>query len=455
MKSMTWFSFLGLCLAACLLQPAANAKIINDENACTWGISNDDLTIPADSIITQASLTLYNVRLTGTAPQALYVQLLDNPAEGIEEITDGRSDNFFEGFGTFLKKIEAAELSKTSQDITFSLNEINDVKAWVWEVYDAPVAVTFADATTLQLNSSLLALLDYAGTGASFGFGLDCDGLSVDGISLDLVIRSTTEMTPETRLSFQTGIVNNAPKLAFIPNQTVTAKKPLAFTVSASDIDDDPVTIAASNLPNGAAFTHNTFTWTPSGLQAGIYYVTFTADDGNGGTDSAVVKITVNAPVTLEWTELAYDDFESGWGNYTDGGKDCLLYTRTKYAPQGNNAANIQSGNGDESSFYLTHGIDVKTPGYSEISISFSYIPVSMDNSTEGFRLDLWDGGKWVTLKSWYAYTDFMNFNLYNETVSVSSSTVAFSTNMKIRFVCEATDHLDDVMIDEISISAR
>ena len=38
--------------------------------------------------------------------------------------------------------------------------------------------------------------------------------------------------------------------------------------------------------------------------------------------------------------------------------------------------------------------------------------------------------------------------------VTVSKSDVTFPSGMKIRFVCEAADAVDDVMIDEIAISA-
>lgn len=593
MKRTTWIT-LGLFIAICLIQPYADAAIINEENAGTWGISNDALTIPPDGVITEATLTLHNVRTMGSNPQALYVHLLDNPVQDIEEIADAKAGDFFEEFGTFLKKIEGSALSATPRDITLSLNQINDTAAWVWDIYDAPVVVTLGNASTTQLSSSQLALLDYAGTGGSFGFGLDCDGVAVDGASLVLTVQSTAQSTPPTELVFQIGDIsgeipaqlefiidngntgtsstgtwqvsgatgsygadslwsrdgatytwsqnsltpgtyevfmwwtewssrstaapvrithangstdktvnqktngsrwnslgtyqfsgsasvrlsapnasptsynadavkfvkvtdsaNNAPQLAAIADQSVAASSTLSVTVSATDADGDTVAITASNLPQGAGFTGRTFTWTPGATQIGVYQVTFTADDGKGGFDTASVQVTVTAPPTGEWQELVFDDFESGWGNYTDGGADCMLYTRTKYAPQGTTAANIQNGSGDASSFVLTNGIDVKTPGYSEIEVAFSYIPVSMDNSSEGFRLDVWDGTKWVTVKSWYAFVDFINFSLNRETVSISNSAVAFSTGMRIRFVCEASDHIDDVMIDDISISAR
>lgn len=197
---------MGLCAAAFLLQPHVHATIINEENAGTWGISNDALEISGDDIIREVQLTLHNVRTVGSNSQAaLYVQLLDNPAEGMEEIADGQAGNLFEGYGTFLRKIEASELSSTPRDITIRLNHVNDTQAWVWEVFDAPVTVTLGNSSDVQLSSSLLALLDYAGTGNSFGFGLDCDGVSMDAVSLDVTIQSRTQATTPIVLTFQHG----------------------------------------------------------------------------------------------------------------------------------------------------------------------------------------------------------------------------------------------------------
>ncbi|UCD14400.1 MAG: DUF2341 domain-containing protein, partial [Thermoplasmatales archaeon] len=55
-----------------------------------------------------------------------------------------------------------------------------------------------------------------------------------------------------------------------------------------------------------------------------------------------------------EWDVLTYDDFEGAtfnWGNYTDGGADCLEYTGGIFAHQGSNAADIQDNSGVASSF--------------------------------------------------------------------------------------------------------
>ena len=51
---------------------------------------------------------------------------------------------------------------------------------------------------------------------------------------------------------------------------------------------------------------------------------------------------------------LTFDDFEQGdFGNYTDGGGDCSLYSGGTYAHSGTYAINIQDNSGDASSFII------------------------------------------------------------------------------------------------------
>jgi len=77
--------------------------------------------------------------------------------------------------------------------------------------------------------------------------------------------------------------------------------------------------------------------------------------------------------------------------SYTDGGGDCSLYTRGTYAWQGSRAANIQDNSGTSSSFYTTGSYDVHTPGYTQITIDFHFIAISMDNSSEDFWVQIFD----------------------------------------------------------------
>jgi len=94
-------------------------------------------------------------------------------------------------------------------------------------------------------------------------------------------------------------VVTIAPTFAEISDQTVNAGNPLAFTVSATDAYGYTLSYAASNLPENASFdaTAGTFSWTPSGTQAGSYDITFTVTNGIL-TSEKIVKITVNPQVT-------------------------------------------------------------------------------------------------------------------------------------------------------------
>lgn len=94
------------------------------------------------------------------------------------------------------------------------------------------------------------------------------------------------------------GSLNAAPVLAAIGPKSIDENQTLQFTVSATDPDLTIPSLLASPLPPNAAFVdsgngHGLFTFTPSFTQAGVYNITFTADDGEA-TDIEVVQITVN-----------------------------------------------------------------------------------------------------------------------------------------------------------------
>ncbi|MBI4146170.1 putative Ig domain-containing protein [Candidatus Woesearchaeota archaeon] len=86
---------------------------------------------------------------------------------------------------------------------------------------------------------------------------------------------------------------NNAPVLASIGNKAVNEGQFLQFTITATDADNDPLTFTAANIPAGASFSGQTFSWTPDLSQAGSYTVTFTVADSKGATDSETIQITI------------------------------------------------------------------------------------------------------------------------------------------------------------------
>jgi len=92
------------------------------------------------------------------------------------------------------------------------------------------------------------------------------------------------------------GAVNAPPALDAIGDLTVAEGSTLAFTVTATDRESDPLTISASGLPEGALFLDATseFTWTPDYSKAGAHQVVFKVVDDQGREDSENVTITVS-----------------------------------------------------------------------------------------------------------------------------------------------------------------
>jgi hypothetical protein len=89
------------------------------------------------------------------------------------------------------------------------------------------------------------------------------------------------------------GPKNSPPILQTIGDKSVDENVLLTFNVNATDPDGDPVIYSTRNLPSGAIFSNQTFSWTPSYIQAGRYRVRFIASD-DYTQDSETITITVN-----------------------------------------------------------------------------------------------------------------------------------------------------------------
>jgi hypothetical protein len=154
---------------------------------------------------------------------------------------------------------------------------------------------------------------------------------------------------------------------------------------------------------------------------------------------------------TTFWTTLTYDDFESGWGNWNDGGSDSSRYTGGTYAHQGNAAINLQ----DNTSTSVMTTDNLNLSSYSEVKVDFWYYPVSFDSSSEDFWLQISTNGgsSFSTVEEWNLNDEFVNNNFYSDSVIISGYTL--TSNIQLRFRCDATGNEDDVYIDEVEISVK
>jgi hypothetical protein len=107
---------------------------------------------------------------------------------------------------------------------------------------------------------------------------------------------STTPASGEIRFNAHPAVAVTAPShINVVQNQNVN------FTVTATDAQSRHVALSASGVPAGATFVDNgdntgTFNWTPSGSQAGNFFVTFQGDNLSGNTGLAATEISVTPP---------------------------------------------------------------------------------------------------------------------------------------------------------------
>lgn len=188
-----------------------------------------------------------------------------------------------------------------------SIASIDDISVAEGGSATLNVSVSDPDSGTINLSASGLpafATLNppttSTGTGSLQTTITIAPGAGTAGsYPVTLTATSGSETDTEEFTITVTGEQNAVPVVEAPDTRTVDEGQMLTFTVTATDADADTVALTASGMPTGAAFTDHgdnsgTFTWTPGSEQSGTYTVTFTGDDGNGGTDTDVTVITVN-----------------------------------------------------------------------------------------------------------------------------------------------------------------
>lgn len=256
---------------------------------------------------------------------------------------------------------------------------------------------------------------------------------------------SDGQASSETSIGIRVDDPNSAPLLAFSANPT-TGTGPLFVNFDASgtvDPENDPMTFNwdfGDGSSSTDAITSHTF------QNEGVYTVTLTVSDGalsSQGTVNIVVEATGCEEVVVN-----SNDFESGWGIWNDGGSDARRsLTDAEFANSGNYCVRIRDNS--STSFITSDVLDLSS--FDEVNIDLNFLPVSMDNASEDFWLQIsTDGGSsWDIVRDWDAGIDFNNNERVFETVQIAGP---FSADTKFRFRVDASGNSDWIYLDDVVI---
>ncbi len=140
------------------------------------------------------------------------------------------------------------------------------------------------------------------------------------------------------------------------------------------------------------------------------------------------------------------EDFDSGWGNWNDGGSDCVRSTASSYANSGTRTIRLRDNT--NSSVATTDVLNLA--GFEQVDIEFTYVGRSMENGEDFWLQASLDNGAWQTLFTWASGSDFTNLVREFEFVSITGN---FTSNTRFRFRCDASSNADYVYIDDVFIS--
>jgi hypothetical protein len=346
------------------------------------------------------------------------------------------------------------DAAPVNQAPAFTSDPFSEVDADEGVAYSASIADNASDPESDPMTFSKVsgpAWLSVAANGALSGTpGAGDVGLNAFTVQVDATGGSDTATLNITVIAAP---VNQAPSFTADPFSEVNATENAAYSASiadnASDPESDPLTFSKVSGPAWLSVAADgTLSGTPGagdvGLNAFVVQV-----DATGGSDTATLNITVDA-APIGWTEILYDDFEGGFGNWTDGGADCILYTGGARAHQGSNAVNLQDNTGTS---VMTTGNQVLS-GKSEVQVEFWAYPNSFEGS-EDFWLQISTNGgsSYTTVKAWVNGVDFSNGTFFSDSVIISGITLTDQT--RLRFRCDASGNKDDIYIDEVRVSVQ
>ncbi len=161
-----------------------------------------------------------------------------------------------------------------------------------------------------------------------------------------------------------------------------------------------------------------------------------------GGPDCAPCNTGGCSDVLIDFNNL-----DSGWGNWNDGGSDCVRSTASTYAYSGTRSIRLR----DNTSSSVATSDAFNLAGFEEVTVDFTYVGRSME-SGEDFWLQVStnNGSSWQTLTTYASGAEFTNEVREFETVVITGT---FTSTTRFRFRCDASSNADYVYIDDVELT--
>ncbi|MEE9372924.1 MAG: T9SS type A sorting domain-containing protein [Saprospiraceae bacterium] len=147
--------------------------------------------------------------------------------------------------------------------------------------------------------------------------------------------------------------------------------------------------------------------------------------------------------------EMSYDTYESGWGNWYDGGAHCSRHYSSHGPMHGKYSVQLRANNGWASS---TYSVAMNMHTHKSVKVDFVYMTTGLSHN-EAFALEYSpnDGHTWYSAKKWYKGSHFNNNKMYQESISFNST---FGKKTRLRFRSYTSSHSHHIYLDDVKISS-
>ncbi|MBU1941707.1 MAG: hypothetical protein KKC68_08035, partial [Candidatus Thermoplasmatota archaeon] len=154
-----------------------------------------------------------------------------------------------------------------------------------------------------------------------------------------------------------------------------------------------------------------------------------------------------------ETENLFTDSFEGNqWGNWNDGGYDCSMYSAGSYSYDGSYSIHLRDDNGWGSSAY-TDMISADTNGYSQMTLDFWWIAVSMENG-ERFYVKYYDGLNNHLIRTITIGTgQYSNNHFYHTICYVNETDFTFTDQARFVIECDGNSDYDHIIFDMVYVN--